>query len=183
MMRLIKDFPEKTAEFETLHRDHHKELYRFVFRLLGDADDADDVLQDTYIKLHSQFQQGVDIQEPRAWLFRVAGNSCYTLLKRRETWRQMVRKIPLAERLLPGPAPAETVDAEESEIRREQERMMRHAYGCLRIRDRLALELFHSGLSYDEIAASLGVGKGSVGKLLTRARRRLELAIKRGERE
>lgn len=182
-MRPTTDIYVGTGELETLYRDHHKELYRFVFRLLGDADDAKDVLQDSFIKLHRQFRQEADILEPRAWLFRVAGNSCYTLLKRRETWRQMLQKLPLAERLMPGPAPAETVDAEEAELKMERERMMRHAYGNLRIRDRLALELFHSGLSYDEIAAALGVGKASVGKLLTRARRRLEQAIKQGERE
>ena len=183
MMRQTKNFPVETGDFESLYRDHHTAVYRFVFRLLGDGDEAQDVLQDTYIKLHRQFQREIEIQEPRAWLFRVAANRCYTLLKRRETWRQMVRKLPLGERLLPGPALTESVDAEEAQLRKEQERMMRQAYGCLRIRDRLALELFHSGLSYDDIAVSLGVGKGSVGKLLTRARRRLEQAIKRGERE
>lgn len=183
MMRSTNDVPVETGDFEALYRQHHIAVYRFVFRLLGDADEAKDVLQDAFMKLHRQMLQDVEIREPKAWLFRVAGNRCYSLLKRRENWRQMLQKLPLGERLLPGPAPSEAVDAEESVIRKEQERLMRRAYGFLRIRDRLALELFHSGLSYEEIAVSLGVGKATVGKLLTRARRRLEQAIKRGERE
>ncbi len=182
-MRPNEDVPVPEQEIERFYRDHHKALYRFVYRLLGDPDEACDVLQETYIKLHRQFERNHGIEDPRAWLFRVACNSCYTLLKRRETWRQILQKLPLGERLLPGPAILETVDAEESALHKERELLVRRAYGNLRIRDRLALELFHSGLTYDGIAAALGVDKTSVGKLLTRARRRLQQAIERGERQ
>ena len=73
------------AAFEALVRRHQATLYNFCLRMLGQADDAADVAQETFVQLYSHLAH-LDEHEPIApWLFRVARNRCIDLLRRRRT--------------------------------------------------------------------------------------------------
>jgi RNA polymerase sigma-70 factor, ECF subfamily len=73
------------AAFEALVRRHQSALYNFSLRLLGQADDAADVAQETFVQLFSHLGQ-LNEREPLApWLFRVARNRCIDVLRRRRT--------------------------------------------------------------------------------------------------
>ena len=73
------------AAFEALVRRHQATLFNFCLRMLGQADDAADVAQETFVQLYSHLAQ-LDEQEPLApWLFRVARNRCIDLIRRRRT--------------------------------------------------------------------------------------------------
>jgi RNA polymerase sigma-70 factor, ECF subfamily len=73
------------AAFEALVRRHQTTLYNFCLRMLGQADDAADVAQETFVQLYSHLSQ-LDEREPLApWLFRVARNRCIDLIRRRRT--------------------------------------------------------------------------------------------------
>jgi RNA polymerase sigma-70 factor (ECF subfamily) len=71
--------------FEALVRRHQGPLYNFCLRMLGQADDAADVAQETFVQLYSHLGR-LDEREPLApWLFRVARNRCIDLIRRRRT--------------------------------------------------------------------------------------------------
>ena len=73
------------AAFEALVRRHQAPVYNFCLRLLGQADDAADVAQETFVQLYSHLAR-LDEREPLApWLFRVARNRCIDVLRRRRT--------------------------------------------------------------------------------------------------
>jgi RNA polymerase sigma-70 factor (ECF subfamily) len=73
------------AAFEALVRRHQGPLYNFCLRMLGQADDAADVAQETFVQLYSHLGR-LDEREPLApWLFRVARNRCIDLIRRRRT--------------------------------------------------------------------------------------------------
>src|ERR1700736_2047080 len=73
------------AAFEALVRRHQAGLYNFSLRLLGRADDAADVAQETFVQLFTHLGQ-LDEREPIApWLFRVARNRCIDVIRRRRT--------------------------------------------------------------------------------------------------
>ncbi len=73
------------AAFEALVRRHQGPLYNFCLRMLGQADDAADVAQETFVQLYSHLDR-LDEREPIApWLFRVARNRCIDVIRRRRT--------------------------------------------------------------------------------------------------
>lgn len=74
-----------TAAFEALVRRHQSPIYNFCLRLLGQAEDAADVAQETFVQLYSHLER-LDADEPLApWLFRVARNRSIDIIRRRRT--------------------------------------------------------------------------------------------------
>src|ERR1700738_1503013 len=73
------------AAFEALVRRHQSAVYNFCLRMLGRADDAADVAQETFVQLFTHLAQ-LDEREPIApWLFRVARNRSIDVIRRRRT--------------------------------------------------------------------------------------------------
>jgi len=71
--------------FEALVRRHQGALYNFCLRMLGQAEDAADVAQETFVQRYSH-RARLDEREPIApWLFRVARNRCIDVIRRRRT--------------------------------------------------------------------------------------------------
>src|SRR5438874_12899268 len=78
-----------SGAFEALVWRHQGPLYNFCFRMLGQAEDAADVAQETFVQLFNHLGH-LDEREPIApWLFRVARNRCIDVIRRRRT-------VPLA---------------------------------------------------------------------------------------
>src|SRR5690242_18910421 len=78
-----------SGAFEALVRRHQAPLYNFCLRMLGQAEDAADVAQETFVQLYNHLSR-LDEREPLApWLFRVARNRCIDVIRRRRT-------VPLA---------------------------------------------------------------------------------------
>ena len=106
-------------------------------------------------------------KNPRPWLFAVALNLARD--DGRRVGRQQ-RHLALLKYETDGaatPAPDDELDTAEQRI------MVRAALDALTETDRSVLLMKAEGLSYDEIAAALGLSKGSIGTTLARARRRL----------
>jgi RNA polymerase sigma factor (sigma-70 family) len=71
--------------FDALVRRHQGPLFNFCLRMLGQAEDAADVAQETLVQLYSHLNQ-LDEYEPLSpWLFRVARNRCIDTIRRRRT--------------------------------------------------------------------------------------------------
>src|SRR5205823_7625221 len=77
------------AAFEALVRRHQGPIYNFCLRMLGQADDAADVAQETFVQLYSHLGQLNEREALAPWLFRVARNRCIDVIRRRRT-------VPLA---------------------------------------------------------------------------------------
>src|SRR5205823_11612723 len=83
--QLVAARRQDPAAFEALVRRHQTPVYNFCWRMLGQADDAADVAQETFVQLYSHLGQ-LDEREPIApWLFRVARNRCIDVIRRRRT--------------------------------------------------------------------------------------------------
>ena len=138
-----------------LFEEHGTALYRFCRFTVGRVDDAEDVVQETFVKLLVHLETGGERSNLRAWLFTVAANAC----RDRTRWR--VRWVPWRQEL-----DTRTVEAGEPGSKVLQ---AREAMRSLSPRDRLLLSLRAQGLSYREIAAAAGIAPVSVGRLLARA--------------
>jgi RNA polymerase sigma-70 factor (ECF subfamily) len=143
------------AEALRLFEEHGTPLFRFCRSVLGQTSDAEDVVQETFLKLLHHLQHGGDRRNLKSWIFTVAANAC----RDRTRWR--VRWLPwraeLDDRAVAPPGAAPDL------------RGARAAFRALAPRDRLLLSLRAQGLSYKDIASSAGIRQQSVGKLLARA--------------
>src|SRR5436190_11376157 len=64
----------RRAEFEDVYERHSREVWALVYARWLNADVAQDIMQETFLRLWRQWQDGSDIVSPRAWLLRVARN-------------------------------------------------------------------------------------------------------------
>jgi RNA polymerase sigma-70 factor (ECF subfamily) len=150
------------GEFDVLYERLHPSLWRYVNRLVGDADVADDVAQEAFVRLLARPDLTGDAA--RLWLFTVATNLV------RDRGRTASRRNRLLAAVPVGPEP-ETTPAEAVE-REEQVRAVRAALQQLPERDRQLLMMREEGFRYHEIAEAVGVAPGSIGTLIARAARR-----------
>src|SRR5688572_16613414 len=115
-----------------LFEEHGAAVYRFALVLLRQHQDAEDVVQETCVKLLAQLQgrppssggAGEDTN-PRGWLFTVAANACRDRLRRRSRW---IPWTPLNDSAVDAP----TLDDEDGRLR-----AVRLAMSKLAPRDRL----------------------------------------------
>jgi RNA polymerase sigma-70 factor, ECF subfamily len=162
-------------EIERLFRDYNQPLVRYLTRRLGDADQAEEIAQESFIRAMRQLEHG-PLKSERSWLFAVATNLVRDEARREERRRHRLELLKAEARdreLEVHPLPME---------REEDAALARRAMEALGERDREALLMREEGLDYHEIAAALELSVGSVGTTLARARRRLLEAYEALER-
>lgn len=152
-------------------RQHADRVYRLAFRLTGDAHDAEDLTQETFIRVFrslSTFTPGTF----EGWLHRITTNLFLDMVRRRGRLR--MEGLPEDTDRLPGGGP----DPEQvfSDTRLDPD--LQSALDALAPEFRAAVVLCDvEGLSYEEIAATLGVKLGTVRSRIHRGRQALRAAL------
>jgi RNA polymerase sigma-70 factor (ECF subfamily) len=153
-----------------LFERHHVELFRFAERFTGDADLAEDVVQDTFVRLAEHPPR--DETHLRAWLYRVTTTVAIDALRgrrrRQELARANVLRLPMAD-----PAPDPAAEVERAELRAK----VRAALQELEPRDRAILLMREAGFTHREIAEAVGTTEKSVGTMIARALAKLARAL------
>ena len=154
----------RDAVVAELFDQHATGLYRLALAMLHEPDAAQDVVQETFLKLIAHIDGGGALSNARGWLYTVAAHAC------RDRQRGFSRWLPwIAER--------DTRAATESPDRRDGADAVLAAIRTLPARDRLLIALRAQGLSYREIADAAGIRPASVSQFLARALNRLEKQI------
>jgi RNA polymerase sigma-70 factor, ECF subfamily len=140
-----------------LFQEHGAAVFRFAAVLVRHHQDAEDVVQETFLKLLRHLESGGDTTNLRGWLFTVAAHAARDRQRRRARW---VPWLPSHDaRVAPPLLPDE--DGRLKAARAALQQLPR--------RDRLLLALRAQGLSYREIALAADLRPSSVGRLLARA--------------
>jgi RNA polymerase sigma-70 factor (ECF subfamily) len=71
------------VDFEALVEAHSRELYAYLWRMLGDSAEAQDCLQESFLKAYRAYGRLDEEANTRAWLYKIASNTALTLLKKR----------------------------------------------------------------------------------------------------
>jgi RNA polymerase sigma factor (sigma-70 family) len=153
----MEDAMHPSQAAEELFEQHGAAVYRFATVLLHHHQDAEDVVQETFLKLFHHLSVGGSIANLRGWLFTVAVNAARDRQRRRARW------IPWAQAYDRHVPPPQLPDED------GQRRAAREALHRLPERDRLLLALRAQALSYRDIAAAARIRPSSVGRLLARA--------------
>lgn len=148
-------------------------IFRFCRRALPTREDAEDATMDVFMKLREKIGQFDESRSFTAWLYKVAANHCWDVLRRRKL-RQDKETGDVEELPLEHPDPGQLDRLIEQRTSEE----VRRALHRLGDRARMALVLrYYSDMSYDEIADAIGVRRAFVGVVLLRARHELRQTL------
>ena len=152
-----------TASFELLFKRHYQRMYGLVFRLVGNRAEAEDIVQETFIRLYQNPpSDGREEHNVSAWLYRVATNTAYNAIRsRNRLWQRNQHLVPDVTDSPAGPEKS----AEQAE---DAERVRAALAELAPIQGQLLL-LRQLGLSYAELANVCDINPNSVGKTLARA--------------
>jgi len=149
--------PSAAVAARELFDAHGAAVYRFAVVLLRHHQDAEDCVQETFLKLLRHLEASGDTSNIRGWLFTVAAHAA------RDRQRHRLRWVPWLSSH-EGHAAAPALPDEDGRLKHARDALRR-----LPPRDRLLLALRARGLSYREIASAANIRPASVGRLLARA--------------
>jgi RNA polymerase sigma-70 factor (ECF subfamily) len=163
----MNDVLDLAGEFES----HRPYLRTVAARMLGSGDDADDAIQETWLRL--QRTAGDGIVDLRAWLTTVTSRVCLDMLRTRRTRREVPVEIDLDD----FSAHADAATPEDEVLLAESVGLALHVVmDKLTPAERIAFVLHDIfGLPFDRIAEVLGRSTDAVKMLASRARRRVRL--------
>jgi RNA polymerase sigma-70 factor (ECF subfamily) len=158
----------RQADFETLYGRHNREVWALAYSRWLNSDVALDIMQETFLRLWKQWQEGAEINNPRAWLLRVARNLAEDYAK--SSFRRNGTQPPQSMNGVRGhePMPLDHLERQETfgQLRAELEKLAEADREILTLR--YALEY-----NANEIADILEINPTAVHMRLSRARQRL----------
>ena len=171
--------------FEALVRAHQDRLFSLALRFLGDAADAEEIVQDGFVRAYRALRAydagRIAELELRPWLSAIVLNLCRSRYRRRTRTRMAVVPDGLDDRRLAAPA-AEM--PHERSARRESAERWADLVGGLPVLYRAAVVLRHvDGLSYQEMSQVLGRPEGTVKAQVHRGLALLRAAIEADQRQ
>ncbi len=147
---------------------HGDAVYRLAMLMLGSPDIAEDVVQETFLKVLRHVSAGRTLDNVRGWLFTVAAHACRDRQRAQRRW-------------LPWLPDHDLRVAPERPDSRDGVEPLLAAFKALQQRDRALIALRAEGLTQAEIASALGIRPVSVGRLVARALERLSRRLHSGE--
>jgi RNA polymerase sigma-70 factor (ECF subfamily) len=166
------------AAFEQLITRHERRVYRLLFRMMGNKEDAEDLTQETFLSLHRYGHRFRAEARFSTFVYRVAANAA--LNRRRSLGRGRARVEKLKYRQAAGDdLPSSPRDPEDSTLGAELSDHVREALARLSPSLRMPVVLYDiEGLAYGEIAKVLGIAEGTVKSRIHRARQALRDQLK-----
>ena len=151
--------------FTDLVRNYHAYVYAVVSAVLENPDDAEEVVQDTFINVYRNLPQLKDAASFNGWLAEIARNCARDRLRKRR-----LDTVPIDEVRAPALETSDSADARL--IRDEQFELIRGAMEALSQKDReIARAYYLDGASYDELIRTHGLSYKAISFRLSRAKR------------
>jgi RNA polymerase sigma-70 factor, ECF subfamily len=156
------------AAFALIYEKYEKQIYAFVYRMMGSPDDAADMTQECFLKAFVALPKTNDYLNLSAWLHRIAGNACLDVLRRRKVIRWLHWDAFSSGSMA---QPSFEDEPERAFLRGETKEQVQDILNELSPHYRLCLVLReYQGFSYDRIAEIMGTSTSSVKSMLFRSR-------------
>lgn len=152
-----------------LFEQHHVEVFAYLARMLNDREWAQDLAQETFVQAYRSRDQLAALQNPRAWLYRVATNLALNALKRKRRFAWLPWEWHEGRNSAPDPAEAVSKQAQ-----------VEAALATLSPDHRAPLLLYaHYGFKVAEVAEALNLSEGAARMRLQRAREQFRQAYRK----
>jgi len=164
--------------FEEIVHRYKDRLLNFVFRFLGQMDEAEDIVQDTFLKVYKKKNAYQNIARFSTWIYTIAGNLAKTELRKRKRRRMFsISSKGVDEKEYELPSGNRTPEEETESL--FNEKIIQGAIEKLHEKFRTVIILRDiQELSYDEISKIIGVPLGTVKSRVNRARLKLREMLK-----
>src|SRR5437870_612587 len=172
------------AAFEELVATFERPVYALCFRLLGDAEEARDAAQETFLKVYRGLGSFRGEAGLKTWIYRIAINQA---MNQQRWWRRRHRDETVSLELTRGKGettignllPGHAASPEAQAISSERENRIMRALDEIKQEYRIALVLREiEELSYEEIAQALSISIGTVKSRIARGREELRRRVK-----
>lgn len=149
--------------FVLIYEHYSAQIHRYVFRLVGNQELADDITQETFLKAFQSIRKIARDSNVSAWLYRIASNACFDVLRRRKliTWMPILEESDKTAEFTEEDFTPQVLESQV--VRRTLTQMPPGLAVCLVLRT-------VEGFSCEEIAEILKIPKGTVFSRLARAR-------------
>ena len=164
-------------DFADIYRTHYRRVFGLCRYLLNSFDAAEDATHEVFLRA----QRKLDTYDPSlpfsSWLSGIATNHCIDLL-RRKTTEKRIFELDAADATVS--APSAVLGPLNQLVAAERGDKVRRALSELPEKYRVPLVLaYYNEMSYDEIAAALGLGRNHVATLIFRAKQQLRQKLKK----
>ena len=147
-------------KFEVLLQNESKRLYNYLFKILRNKEDAEDILQETFIAFHKKMNS-VKESSYKSYLFRTAYHKALNYIKKRNT------KVTNYHEM-------EHFEDRSTENNEQQNKLIKDALSQLKPEEALLIELqFYQKMNYKQIAETLETTQSAVDSKLVRAKKKL----------
>ena len=163
--------------FRLLVERHSRSVFRLAYRLTGNEQDAEDVVQETFLRAYKQLENFESRASFGTWLYRIAANYSLDLIRsRKRHYDHRPSQEEENDALLSIPATTPGPDRIAYSV--QVEGRISEAMAELSEQERTAFVLRHfEGFSIDEIAATLGLGESAAKHSIFRAVQKLRKAL------
>ena len=162
---------EKRLDAHTLYEGYGSAIFGFCLRNLGNREEAEDVVQDTFLNAWLALRRGVQPEAPQAWLLTIARNLCVSRHRAKAARIQTAQLDETRGQAAPAQKSADDLIELRALLRRLPEQQ-RRAFLLYEVK----------GLAHREVAAELGLSYAAVATLVFRARRALARSLAEGDR-
>ena len=163
------------AEFYTIVRKYEKTVYRQALRILGNKQDAEEVTQDVFLRIHENIEDFRQESQYETWIFRITTNTAISRRRKRK-----LDFVSLEEAGMDRQIRDSNRNQEEQAMDRELSKNLWRGIFRLPMSEATAISLcYFEEKSYHEIAEIMGIPQGTVGILLHRGRQHLRTKLAR----
>lgn len=174
LVEMVRDPERRNYGFFLLVQEYQKVLYRLIARMVVRREDAEDILQDTFIKVYQGINHLQDVSKLKFWMMKIATNEALILL-RRNRLKSMLRLTDQRSQL------PEYLKSYPSISGDEIMEKFQKALLTLAARQRAIFNLkYFEELKYEEVASILGITEGACKAAYHKAVGKIEKSLAEG---
>jgi RNA polymerase sigma-70 factor (ECF subfamily) len=164
--------------FRALVEQHSRSAFRLAFRMMGNEQDAEDVVQESFLRAYRQLGRFESRANFGTWLYRIVANCSVDLMRSKQARHDQIRGDSLDDAAAAELPDANLAGPDRLAQSAEIDRRVQAALRELSPLERAAFTLRHyEGRSIDEISAALGLGTSAAKHSVFRAVRKLRVAL------
>lgn len=163
-----------SSQFALLWQKYNKQIFANVLKLVRSIDDADDIVQDTFLKAFNALHSYNQTYPFPAWLYKIASNTCIDYFRRKRIRPISIENINREGGDIYDIIPDKSTPIDVNIINNETKEELLKAVDQLPLRFKQCIQLRHfEELSYEEISIKMNLPLGTVKITLFRARKML----------
>jgi RNA polymerase sigma-70 factor (ECF subfamily) len=156
--------------FTRLVETYQRPVYNLCYRMLYDAQDAEDAAQETFLRAFKALRRYDSSRSLMTWLLSIAAHYCIDQIRRRKMAVVSIEELPVPD------LPDDVLNVEAKYDRREEQGQVHELIKVLDPTDRALVVMYYwYEFSYDEISHALSLSQSAVKSRLHRARRAMAL--------